>query len=87
MNRVYGLALHEFSAAQVDRAPAPQVRILSETQIFSLYHARDMLIISLSQYINNLETKKTYKRTVNLTNIIFLKKFLTSVLKIIRGFV
>ena len=29
-----------------------------------------MLIISLSQYINNLETKKTYKRTVNLTNII-----------------
>ena len=46
-----------------------------------------MLIISLSQYINNLETKKTDKRTVNLTNIIFLKKFLTSVLKIIRGFV
>ena len=30
---------------------------------------------------------KRHKRTVNLTNIIFLKKFLTSVLKIIRGFV
>ena len=65
MYLVYGLALHGFSVAQVDRAPARVwevidsnpvgdsdfffVRILSETQTFSLSHVRDMLIILFSQ--------------------------------------
>jgi len=38
------------------------------------------------QYINNLETKRSYKRTVNLKNLNFLKN-LSSGLKIIRSFV
>ena len=44
-----GLTLHEFSVAQVDRAPTWWLgghRFESGTQIFSLSHARDMLIIS-----------------------------------------
>ena len=56
MNLVYGLSLHEFSVAQVDRALAYslggyKVRILSGTQIFSLSHVHDMLINSLSQFL------------------------------------
>ena len=55
MNLVYGLALHEFSVAQVKQSAClvfgrSLVPILSKTQIFSLSHARDKLIISFLQY-------------------------------------
>ena len=44
IKKVYGLALHEFSVAQVNRAPA---RCLGGHRFeFCLYHARDMLITS-----------------------------------------
>ena len=57
MNLVNGLALHEFSVAQVDRALArclgghsfefcPGLRLF-----FSLSHPRDMLIISFSHWL------------------------------------
>jgi len=52
---VYGLALHEFSVAQVDRATAPARclgghRFESRRDLrFFLSHARDMLINSFPQ--------------------------------------
>ena len=57
MNLVYGLTLHEFSAAQVDRVPVrcleghrfESCQLKKGTQIFSLSQAcDDMLIISFS---------------------------------------
>ena len=45
------------------------------------------LYVTALQDINNLETKRSYKRTVNLENLnFFLKKSLLSGLKIIRLF-
>ena len=53
MNLGYGLALHEFWVAQVDRAPSRclgghRFESCRGLRIFSLSHARDMLIISFS---------------------------------------
>ena len=54
MNLVYGLALLEFSVAQVDRAPARYLGghrfefCRGRLRFFSLPHARDPLIISSS---------------------------------------
>ena len=39
------------------------------------------------QYVDNLETKRSYKRKVHLKNINFFKKKLSSGLKIVRLFV
>ena len=53
MNQVYGLALHEVSVAQVDRAPARclgghRFESCRGLRFFSLSQVRDMLIISLT---------------------------------------
>ena len=57
MNLVNGLALHEFSVAQVDRALAQCLGghsfefCLGLRLFFSLSHPRDMLIISFSHWL------------------------------------
>ena len=55
MNLVYGLALPEFSVAQwIERQSGVWEvigRILSGIQIFSLSHARDMLMIDSSAHL------------------------------------
>ena len=75
MNLVYGLALHEFSVAQVNRAPT---RCLGDHRFescrgvrffFSLSHARDVLIISFSQFVSSFLLKQLsyqYNRTFSI---------------------
>ena len=53
VNLVYGLALHEFSVTEVDRASARclgghSFESCQEFRFFSLSHARNMLINSFS---------------------------------------
>ena len=55
MNLVYGLAPHEFSVAQVDRAPAPclgghRFESCRGLRFFLMSHACDMLINSFSHF-------------------------------------
>ena len=54
MYLVYGLALHEFSVAQVGRAPARclgghRFKSCRGLRLFFLSHVRDMLIILFSK--------------------------------------
>ena len=62
-NLVCGLALHEFSVAQVNRAPTGVWEIIGsnpvgDSDFFSLSHARDMLIISFSQFVSSFLLKQ-----------------------------
>ena len=67
MNLVYGLALLEFSAAQVDRAPARYLGghrfecCWGRLRFFSLPHATDMLINSFSHKLEVVVTEILWK--------------------------
>ena len=57
MNLIYGLALHEFSLAQVDRAPA---RCFLEIINFSFSDARDVLTY-IHTYIHDFISSRIYR--------------------------
>ena len=56
MNLVYGLTLHEFSIAQVDRAPTQCLRghrfkSCHGLRFFFWSHAHDIVVVSFSQVV------------------------------------